>query len=227
MKTLEYTQSNRGKFLAELEEFLSIASISTQAEHKSDISYAATWLRDRLLIAGFPKVDVMPTPGHPVVYAEWLAAGDDAPTVLIYGHYDVQPPEPLELWDTPPFEPTIVGDDIFARGAADDKGQLYVHVKAMEAFKETDGAPPINVKCIFEGEEECGSPNLEPFVRENADLLTADVAVIDQGVHGRKPGGQDYAGRRRWGLARLPYRRHAYLEGDQSDFGDQCDGRHL
>jgi len=178
MKALEYTQANRGKFLAELKEFLSIASVSTQPEHKPDIGYAATWLRDRLLIAGFPKVDIMPTPGHPVVYAEWLAAGDDAPTILIYGHYDVQPPDPLEEWNTPPFEPTIVGDDIFARGAADDKGQLYVHVKAMEAFKKTAGAPPVNVKCIFEGEEECGSPNLEPFVRENVDLLTADVAVI-------------------------------------------------
>ncbi|HEY74377.1 MAG: dipeptidase [Chloroflexi bacterium] len=178
MQALEYVRTNQTKFQAELEEFLSIASISTQPEHKSDISYAATWLRDRLLIAGFPKVDVMPTPGHPVVYAEWLPAGDDAPTILIYGHYDVQPPDPLEEWNTPPFEPTIVGYDIFARGAADDKGQLYVHVKAIEAFKETAGAPPINVKCIFEGEEECGSPNLEPFVRENADLLAADVAVI-------------------------------------------------
>jgi len=161
-----------------LKEFLSIASVSTQPERESDIGYAATWLRDRLLIAGFPKVAVMPTPGHPVVYAEWLAAGAEAPTVLVYGHYDVQPPDPLELWNTPPFEPTIVGDDIFARGAADDKGQMYVYVKAAEAFKETEGAPPVNVKCIFEGEEESASPNLEPFVREHADLLAADVAVI-------------------------------------------------
>jgi acetylornithine deacetylase/succinyl-diaminopimelate desuccinylase-like protein len=113
-----------------------------------------------------------------VVYAEWLAAGAEAPTVLVYGHYDVQPPDPLELWDTPPFEPTIVGDDIFARGASDDKGQLYVHVKALETFKEIAGAPPVNVKCIFEGEEESGSPSLEPFIREHADLLAADVAVI-------------------------------------------------
>jgi len=178
MKPLTYAQANQDRFLAELEEFLSIPSVSTQPEHKPDIERAAVWLRHKLLAAGFPKADVMPTPGHPVVYAEWLAAGPQAPTVLIYGHYDVQPPDPLELWDTPPFEPTIVGDDIFCRGASDDKGQLYVHLKAVESFKETAGAPPVNVKCIFEGEEESGSPSLEPFIREHADLLASDVAVI-------------------------------------------------
>ena len=157
---------------------MSIPSVSTQPEHKPDIERAAVWLRDKLLTAGFPKVEVMPTPGHPVVYAEWLAAGAEAPTILVYAHYDVQPPDPLEMWDTPPFEPTIVGDDIFCRGASDDKGQLYVHVKAVEAFKETVGTPPVNIKCIFEGEEEAGSPSLEPFIREHTDLLAADVAVI-------------------------------------------------
>ena len=178
MKTLEYARANQDRFLTELKEFLSIPSVSTQPEHKPDIERAAAWLQDKLLAAGFPEAEVMPTPGHPVVYAEWLAAGPQAPTVLIYGHYDVQPPDPLELWDTPPFEPTIVGDDIFCRGASDDKGQLYVHVKAVETFKETAGAPPLNVKCIFEGEEECGSTNLEPFIREHQELLAADVAVI-------------------------------------------------
>ena len=178
MKIIDYARANQDRFLAELREFLSIPSISTQPEHEPDIERAAAWLQDKLLAAGFPRADVMPTSGHPVVYAEWLAAGAEAPTVLVYGHYDVQPPEPLELWDTPPFEPTIVGDDIFARGASDDKGQLYVHVKAMETFKEVAGAPPANVKCIFEGEEESGSPSLEPFIREHADLLAADVVVI-------------------------------------------------
>lgn len=180
MKALEYARSNRRRFLAELKEFLSIPSVSTQEEHRLDVERAAAWLRDKLLDAGFPRVEVMPTPGHPIVYAEWLAAGPDAPTILTYGHYDVQPPDPLESWDTPPFEPTIIGDDIFARGAADDKGQLYIHVKAVEAFKETStaGAPPINVKAIFEGEEEIGSPSLEPFVHAHMDLLAADVAVI-------------------------------------------------
>ncbi len=178
MKALEYARAHQDEFLAELKEFLSIPSVSTQPEHKPDIEHAAVWLRDRLLAAGFPRAEVMPTQGHPVVYAEWLAARPQAPTVLTYGHYDVQPPDPLELWNTPPFEPTIVGDDIFCRGASDDKGQLYIHVKVVQAFKETVGALPVNVKCIFEGEEESGSPSLEPFIREHTDLLAADVAVI-------------------------------------------------
>jgi acetylornithine deacetylase/succinyl-diaminopimelate desuccinylase-like protein len=175
---LAYARANQDQFLPELIEFLRIPSVSTQPEHRPDIERAARWLRDQLLAAGFPVAQVMPTPGHPVVYAEWLAAGPQAPTVLIYGHYDVQPPDPLELWDSPPFEPTVVGDDVFARGASDDKGQLYVHVKAIQAFERTAGAPPINVKCIFEGEEESGSPSLEPFIRQHTDLLAADVAVI-------------------------------------------------
>ncbi len=179
MKTiLEYARANQNRFLAELKEFLRIPSISTQPEHKPDVERAAAWLRDKLLAAGFPKAEVMPTRGHPVVYAEWLAAGPEAPTILVYGHYDVQPPDPLEEWNTPPFEPTIVGDDIFCRGASDDKGQLYIHVKAVETFKATAGRPPVNVKCIFEGEEESGSPSLEPFIREHRELLAADVAVI-------------------------------------------------
>ncbi len=178
MDPITYAQAHREQFLAELLEFLRIPSVSTQAEHKPDIEQAASWLREQLLRAGFPKAEVMPTPGHPVVYAEWLAAGPDAPTLLIYGHYDVQPPEPLELWHTPPFEPTIIGDDVFARGAADDKGQAYIHVKAAESFKETVGAPPVNLKCIFEGEEESGSPSLVPFIKGHRDLLAADYAVI-------------------------------------------------
>ncbi|RLC90271.1 MAG: dipeptidase [Chloroflexi bacterium] len=177
MKALEYAQTHHDKFLTELQTFLKIPSVSTQERHKPHMAHAAGWLRDKLLAAGFPRVEVMPTPGHPVVYAEWLT-DPQQPTVLIYGHYDVQPVEPLELWRTPPFEPTIVGDDIFARGAADDKGQLFIHVKAAEAFKETAGAPPVNIKCIFEGEEEVGSPNLNPFINAHQDLLAADIAVI-------------------------------------------------
>ncbi len=178
MDATEYARANQDRFLSELIAFLSIPSISTQPEHKPDIERAAAWLRDKLLAAGFVKADVMPTTGHPVVYAEWLAAGPDAPTLLIYGHYDVQPPDPLDEWATPPFEPTVVGDDLFARGASDDKGQAYVHVKAIESLKETASTPPVNIKCIFEGEEEIGSPSLEPFIQEHADLLAADVAVI-------------------------------------------------
>jgi acetylornithine deacetylase/succinyl-diaminopimelate desuccinylase-like protein len=178
MKPQDYVQRHHDKFLDELKAFLSIPSVSTQAQHKPDIERAAEWLREQLLDAGFPTAEVMPTAGHPVVYAEWLNAGPDAPIVLVYGHYDVQPPDPLDLWETPPFEPTVVGDNIVARGASDDKGQLYTHVKAAEAYHATEGAPPVNVKCLFEGEEESGSPSLAPFIREHADQLAADVAVI-------------------------------------------------
>ncbi len=178
MEALNYARSHRDQFLAELKAFLRIPSVSTQAEHASDIERAATWLRDKLWDAGFAEAEVMPTSGHPIVYGAWTEAGPEAPTILIYGHYDVQPPDPLDLWETPPFEPTLVDEDIFARGASDDKGQLYTHVKAIEAFNETRGALPINVKCIFEGEEESGSPSLEPFIREHKELLDADVAVI-------------------------------------------------
>ncbi|MCX7682118.1 MAG: M20/M25/M40 family metallo-hydrolase, partial [Anaerolineae bacterium] len=136
MTAVTYAQQHRARFLAELEEFLRIPSISTLPERRPDVERAALWLRERLLEAGFPVVRLIATPGHPVVYAEWMVAAE-APTVLIYGHYDVQPPDPVELWHTPPFEPTIVGEDIFARGAADDKGQLYAHVKAIECYKVT------------------------------------------------------------------------------------------
>lgn len=174
----DYARSHQERFLEELKAFLRIPSISTQAEHRPDMIRAAVWLRDQLLATGFPRAEVMPTRGHPIVYAEWLAAGPDKPTVLIYGHYDVQPPEPFDLWRTPPFEPTVAGDSLFARGASDDKGQLYVHVKALEAFQQTTGAPPVNIKMIIEGEEEIGSPCLDPFIREHRDLLRADVALI-------------------------------------------------
>ncbi|HDD23896.1 MAG TPA: dipeptidase [Chloroflexi bacterium] len=178
MHPLEYAQDHRSQFLTELQELLRIPSISTQPSYRPDIERAAQWLRAALERAGFPRVEVFPTPRHPVVYAEWPASDSEAPTLLVYGHYDVQPPDPLDLWTSPPFEPTIVGDDIFARGAADDKGQLYIHVKAAEAFHQTVGAPPVTLKCIFEGEEEIGSPSLEPFLQSHANMLAADVAVI-------------------------------------------------
>jgi acetylornithine deacetylase/succinyl-diaminopimelate desuccinylase-like protein len=178
VEALNYARSHRDEYLAELKAFLQIPSVSTQAEHESDIEQAAAWLRNRLWEAGLSEAAVMATSGHPIVYGAWLGAGPEAPTILIYGHYDVQPPDPLDLWETPPFEPTVVGDDIFARGASDDKGQLYTHVKAIEAFSKAQGGLPVNVKCIFEGEEECGSPSLEPFIRGRRELLEADVAVI-------------------------------------------------
>jgi acetylornithine deacetylase/succinyl-diaminopimelate desuccinylase-like protein len=175
---LAYVQSHQDKFLEELKAFLRIPSVSTQPEREGDVERAAQWLRDRLAEAGFAEAEVMPTSGHPVVYGARTTDDPDAPTILIYGHYDVQPPDPLELWETPPFEPTVVGDDLYARGASDDKGQLYVHVKAVEAFNASESELPVNVKCIFEGEEESGSPSLEPFIRDHQELLAADVAVI-------------------------------------------------
>jgi acetylornithine deacetylase/succinyl-diaminopimelate desuccinylase-like protein len=178
MEPLVHARAHREEHLRELETFLGIPSVSTQAQHEPDMEKATVWLRDQLAAAGFPHAEILPTGGHPVVFAEWMAAGEDAPTVLVYGHYDVQPPDPVDEWETPPFEPTVVGDDIFCRGASDDKGQLYVHVKAIEAFKETVGAPPVNVKCIFEGEEEIGSVHLAPFIVEHRDELAADVVVI-------------------------------------------------
>jgi acetylornithine deacetylase/succinyl-diaminopimelate desuccinylase-like protein len=168
---------HREQFLAELTDFLRIPSVSTQVQHEEDMARAAQWLQAQLRAAGVTRAEVMETPGHPIVYAEWLV-DEGAPTVLVYGHYDVQPPDPLALWQTPPFEPTRVDDNLYARGVADDKGQLYVHVKALEAFQATEGAPPVNVKCIFEGEEESGSPNLDPFIEAHQELLAADVAVI-------------------------------------------------
>lgn len=174
----DYARSHQDRFLEELKDFLRIPSVSTQVEHRSDMIRAAVWIREQLLDTGFPRAEVMPTRGHPIIYAEWLAAGPEKPTVLIYGHYDVQPPEPFELWHTPPFEPTVVDDSLFARGAADDKGQVFIHIKALEAFQKTDGMPPVNIKMLIEGEEEIGSPSLAPFIHEHRDLLRADVALI-------------------------------------------------
>jgi len=159
--------------LSELIEFLRIPSISASPEHKEDVEKAAHWLDERLRAAGF-SVEVTPTSGHPIVYAE-KKVGEDKPTVLIYGHYDVQPPEPLELWNTLPFEPTIKDGKIYARGASDDKGQVFAHVAAVAQLADE---LPLNVKFVIEGEEEIGSPNLVPFVEANRDKLAADAVLI-------------------------------------------------
>jgi acetylornithine deacetylase/succinyl-diaminopimelate desuccinylase-like protein len=153
-------------------------------EHAEDMRTAAGWLAERLGAAGVSRVEIMETAGNPVVFGNWHV-DDSKPTALIYGHYDVQPPDPLDLWTTPPFEPDIRDGRIFARGAADDKGNLFMPVKAVEAFSNTLGKPPINLKFIFEGEEEIGSPNLPPFVVENAGLLACDfVLCADGGMWG-------------------------------------------
>ncbi len=177
MNALEYAQQNKARFTEELIDLVRIPSISTTPAHRPDIQRAAEWIAGQLKAIGF-ETRLYETPGHPLVYAEWLAAGPDAPTVLIYGHYDVQPVEPLSEWLTPPFEPTVRDGDLFARGASDDKGQVFAHIKSAQALLETEGKLPVNLKFIIEGEEENGSPNLDPFILSHTDLLAADVVLI-------------------------------------------------
>ncbi len=175
---LSYIDSHGPRFLDELKQLLAIPSVSTnKEEHGGDVVRCAAWLADHMRAIGLQDVQVMPTAGHPVVYASWLNA-PDRPTLLIYGHYDVQPVEPLELWTSPPFEATIRGENLFARGSSDDKGQLFVHLKSIEAFLRTAGSLPVNVKLLIEGEEEIGSEHLEEFVREHAEMLKADLVLI-------------------------------------------------
>ncbi len=178
LDALTYAQNHRTEALADLQALLRIPSISTSPEHQGDMQQAAQWLADKLGNIGLQNVKILPTAGHPVVYADWLQAGPTAPTVLIYGHYDVQPVDPLDEWLTPPFEPTLKGDDLFGRGTTDDKGQLYVHIAAVEAYLKTTGRLPVNVKFMLEGEEEIGSPNIADFLQTHLDLLQADTALI-------------------------------------------------
>ncbi len=186
LETLKFAEKNQQTYLNELIEFLRIPSISTQSDRNDDTARAAAWLATAMRNAGLENVQVFETTGHPLVYADWLHAGPDAPTVLVYGHYDVQPPDPLELWESPPFEPVIRDDYIYARGASDDKGQVYIHVKAVEAYLQTAGRLPVNVKFIVEGEEEIGSANLYRFIDENGALLAADSALVsDSSILGK------------------------------------------
>jgi acetylornithine deacetylase/succinyl-diaminopimelate desuccinylase-like protein len=175
---IEYINNSLPRFQEELSEFLAIPSISTAEEHKQDVQKCADWLQAHLERIGMQKVVQYPTKGHPIVYAEWLGAGEDKPTVLFYGHYDVQPVDPLNLWTNPPFEPTVRDGKIFARGATDDKGQVFLHIKCIEAWLAVRGNLPVNVKLLIEGEEEIGSMNLEPFVNENQELLSNSAVVI-------------------------------------------------
>jgi len=172
-----YVRQHRDRHLDELKEILRIPSVSTDPERAGDVKRAAAWVRDRLVRAGCTRVEIHETARHPIVYGEWLGA-PGRPTILVYGHYDVQPADPLELWSTPPFEPTVRDGRIYARGACDDKGQVLIHVNALEAFLETKGTCPVNVKFLIEGEEEIGSGNLEPFVTGHKDLLACDAVVV-------------------------------------------------
>jgi len=172
----DFQTENKDRFLLELLELLRIPSISARREHKDDMTKCAEAVKEKLLQAGADKAEIFPTSGYPVVYAEKIT--DPAkPTVLVYGHYDVQPPDPLELWQSGPFDPVIKDDKIFARGACDDKGQFYMHIKAFETMVSTNSLPS-NIKFIIEGEEEVGSPNLGNFIKEKKDMLRADVILI-------------------------------------------------
>ena len=172
-----YARINRKRFVDELKEFVRIPSVSSQPKHAADLKTCAAWLARHLRGVGLEHIKVIPTKRHPLVYADWLHAGA-RPTVLIYGHYDVQPVDPLSEWRSPPFEPVVRGNDIYGRGTSDDKGQLFTHVKAIEYFLRTVGRLPVNVKCLFEGEEEIGSPNLQTFLSQHEQALAADVAVM-------------------------------------------------
>lgn len=173
-----YSRANGERFLDELKEMLRIPSLSGDPAHAGDIRRMAQWLETHLAGLGLDRVEIMETAGHPVVYGEWLGAGPDKPTLLVYGHYDVVPAELADGWESDPFEPVVKDGKIYARGATDDKGQLFVHVKALESYLKTAGAAPVNLKLLLEGEEEVSSPNLKPFLVEHLEMLRADVAAI-------------------------------------------------
>lgn len=174
----EFVQQNEARFLDELLEFLRIPSVSTLPEHKLDVERAAHFVAQKLERAGLENVEVIPTRKHPLVYADWLHA-PGKPTVLCYGHYDVQPPDPIELWKSPPFDPSIRDGNIYARGACDDKGQMYIHIKAAEALRAAhDGRLPLNLKFLIEGEEEVGGDSISEYVPKHKDKLKADVALV-------------------------------------------------
>ena len=176
MELTGWLKDNEARFVSELVEFLKIPSISSSTQHRADVARAAAFLRDELRRL---EVDaqVFPTEGHPVVYGEWMGAGAGKPTILVYGHYDVQPVDPLELWKSLPFDPEVRDGALYARGAVDDKGQVWLHLKAFEAWRQV-GGPPVNVKMLFEGEEEVGSANLGPFLEKEKARLAADAVIV-------------------------------------------------
>src|SRR5690606_877859 len=174
---VDYINVHRDRYVEELKSYLAIPSISALPEHAGDVRRCAEWTASELQRIGMQHARLIETPGNPVVYAEWTGA-EGAPTILFYGHYDVQPVDPLNEWQSPPFEATVRDGEIYARGAADDKGQIFMHFKAIEAWLSQTGRLPVNIKVFIEGEEEVGSTHLDAFVREHRDLLKADVVVI-------------------------------------------------
>jgi acetylornithine deacetylase/succinyl-diaminopimelate desuccinylase-like protein len=174
---IDFINTSRDRYIEELKAYLAIPSISALPEHADDVKACAKWSAEEMQRIGLQNVRLVETPGFPVVYGDWLGA-PGAPTILFYGHYDVQPVDPLELWDSPPFEATVREGEIYARGSADDKGQVFMHFKAIEAHLKQNGRLPVNIKLILEGEEEVGSANLDNFVKAHKDELAADVVVI-------------------------------------------------
>lgn len=173
---VNYAHQNRERFLQDLKEFVSIPSISTDSEKDPDMRQAAEWLASHLNSLGMQDIQIFPTAGHPIVFAQYLAAGSNAPTVLLYGHYDVQPVEPLDLWQSPPFASDQRGDSLFGRGTSDMKGQILASLDAVEAIQNTTQLP-VNLKVLFEGEEEIGSPHLSAFIHDHQDILQADLCL--------------------------------------------------
>src|SRR5437870_9537986 len=174
---IDFINVNRDRYLEELKAFLAIPSISALPQHAGDVKRCAEWCADEMRRIGLGNVRLIDTPGNPVAYGDWVAA-PGAPTILFYGHYDVQPVDPLDLWESPPFEATVRDGEMYARGSADDKGQVFMHFKAVEAYMKQAGHLPLNMKFFIEGEEEVGSAHLDDFVRTNKQLLAADVVVI-------------------------------------------------
>ncbi|MBI2685268.1 MAG: dipeptidase [Acidobacteria bacterium] len=173
----QWVDANSDRLREELFALLRIPSVSTLPEHKDDVVRAANYVADALETAGLENVEIIPTERHPLIYADWLHA-PGKPTILCYGHYDVQPPDPLDLWETPPFEPTVRNGNIYARGAVDDKGQMYTHIKACEALRALHGTFPVNLKFLIEGEEEIGGASIAKYVPEHKEKLRADVALV-------------------------------------------------
>jgi len=177
-KIINYINERKEEYIEELKEFLRIPSISTNPENKKDVRDCAVFVEKQLKEIGLENVKIYETAGHPVVYGDWLNAGKDKTTILIYGHYDVQPVDPIELWTDPPFEPAIRGDNIYARGSADDKGQVFIHMKSIQAHLVNNKSLPVNIKFLIEGEEEIGSENLDTFINDNKKLLECETVVI-------------------------------------------------
>lgn len=176
-RALAYANANRERFVSELQTFVRFPSISARPEHAQHMASCAGWLADHLRRIGLEQITVCPTRGHPIVYADWLHA-PGRPTVIVYGHYDVQPVDPLDQWQSSPFAGELRGDYLYGRGASDDKGQMFTHIKAVECWLRTTGRLPVNVKCLFEGEEEIGSSNFAPFLARHRSTLGADVVVV-------------------------------------------------